>query len=463
MAGETPENSEDDRLSSRKERMSGNPRSGRSVFTVVVFIIFFALAAVFIVFPEQARQLLGLGTSSSADIQKASEIDNSGISTQIQRLPQIETAPREEIQIITPPVDIKPAELDEEAKARLAALEKAIQDIANRPAAEGGPTADDIKKLLDQQAAALRTEAETREQLLKAQLDALRAQTQIPAGPNADELAEQERRRLLAEERERQRKLLMERQAAREAELKERMISDGNVFDETEEGQSTSGAKDNETGVRELSDNEQFLKSSGVQGWETAKASDLNDISNLIVQGTLISAVLETAIDSELPGNIRAQVTNPVYSYDGQNILMPAGTRLIGSYNPKISIAQKRVLIAWNRAITPEGKSVKLAATGVDRLGRGGQNGNVDSRFVQRFGTAALISTISAIPSFLANDDANSITTTNAATDVAQDISDDLKDATEDVLEEYLSLPPIIRVPQGTLMNVLVNQDLDFS
>ena len=190
---------------------------------------------------------------------------------------------------------------------------------------------------------------------------------------------------------------------------------------------------------------------------------DSEDTSQIIVQGTLIAAVLETAINSELPGNIRAQVTRPVYSFDGQNILMPAGTRLIGTYNPEISVAQKRVLIAWNRAITPEGKSVRLAATGVDGLGRAGQAGNVDTRFAERFGTAVLITSISAIPSFLANDDATGNTTTGAATDVAQDVSDDLQDTTEDVLEEYLSLPPIIRIPQGTLMNVLVNQDLVFS
>ena len=197
--------------------------------------------------------------------------------------------------------------------------------------------------------------------------------------------------------------------------------------------------------------------------FKTSKATQIGDVSNTIVQGTIISAILETAINTELPGNIRAQVMRPVYSFDGQNVLMPAGTRLIGTYNSEISIAQKRVLIAWNRAITPEGKSVKLAATGIDRLGRGGQEGNVDSRFGQRFGTAVLITSIAAIPSFLANEDANGNTSTGAATGVAQDVSDDLKDTTEDVLEDYLKLPPIIRIPQGTPLNVLVNQDLDFT
>lgn len=454
---------EADQLKARRERMSGTGRRGRSFWTVLVFAALILLAAIFVVFPDQTRRLLGLSTSSSEDIQQTSQVDSSGISTQIRPTPDLDlNIPKEELEIVAAPSEGLSG-LDEASGARLEALENALQDIANRPATEGGPTAADIKKLLDQQAAALRAEAESREQLLKAQLDALRAQTQVPTGPTVEELAEQERLRLEAEERDRLRKLLAERQAAREAELLERIRSDGNVYDESEEGKTQSGALEDETGVRELSDNERFLKSAAGTGWETARASDLDDISNTIVQGTLISAVLETAINTELPGNIRAQVMRPVYSYDGQNVLMPAGTRLIGTYNSKISIAQKRVLIAWNRAITPEGKSIKLAATGVDRLGRGGQSGNVDSRFVERFGTAVLITSISAIPSFLANEDATGSSTQAAATDVAQDVSNDLKDTTEDVLEEYLKLPPIIRIPQGTLMNVLVNQDLVFS
>ncbi|MDD9908686.1 MAG: conjugal transfer protein [Ahrensia sp.] len=464
MADGTSNIEEDDRLRARRERMSGKSRHGSPVWAIFFFLVLLALAATFVVFPEQTRKLLGLNTSTSEDIQQTSKVDNSGISTQIQREPEIAVEPSiSEPVIPARAAPVTTTDLDPEAKARIEALEKALREIANRPAPQGGPTADDIARLLDQQAAALRAEAETREQLLKAQLDALRVQTQVPTGPSADQLAEQERLRREAEERERLRKLLEERRAARDAELLKRMTSDGNVYDESEEGRSTSGTKEDETGIRELSDNQQFLKANASQGWETVRAGDLGDVSKTIVQGTIISAVLETAIDTQLPGNIRAQVTRPVYSFDGQTILMPAGTRLIGAYNPKISIAQKRVLIAWNRAITPEGKSVKLAATGIDRLGRGGQAGNVDTRFFQRFGTAVLITSIAAIPSFLASDDANGNTTTSAATGVAQDASDDLKDTTEDVLEEYLKLPPIIRIPQGTLMNVLVNQDLVFS
>lgn len=456
--------SEDERLAARRARMAGAGRRRSPIWAVALFILLLALAAAFMVFPEQARRLFGFGTSTSEDIQRTSQVDDSGISTQIEPAPTIviENPPEEPVITAPPPVSAN-TELSDEAKARLAALERTLQELANRPAAEAGPTADDIKRLLDQQAAALRAEAETREKLLQARLDALQAQQSVPTGPTAEEFAEQERLRREAEERERLRQELAARKAARDAELLKRQVSDGNVFDESEEGTTTSGSKDEETGVRELSQNEQFLRSAASQGFETSKATQIGDVSNTIVQGTIISAILETAINTELPGNIRAQVMRPVYSFDGQNVLMPAGTRLIGTYNSKISIAQKQVLIAWNRAITPEGKSVKLAATGIDRLGRGGQEGNVDSRFGQRFGTAVLITSIAAIPSFLANEDANGNSTTGAATGVAQDVSDDLKDTTEDVLEDYLKLPPIIRIPQGTPLNVLVNQDLDFT
>ncbi|MCP4936167.1 MAG: hypothetical protein GY927_18685 [bacterium] len=462
MADETIEVNENNRLKARRERMSGGARRRNSPWAIILFLTGIVLLAIFVVFPDETRRLLGLGTSTSEDIQKTSKVDSSGISTEIVREPGIEFVKPKPAPVVIPPAP-KKAELDPEAAARIAALEKALKEITDRPIPGTGPSAYDIKKLLDQQSTALRAEAESREQLLQAKLDALRAQQSIPKGLSAEELAKQERLRLTAEGRERRLKLLAERKAKRDAELLKRRVSDGNVYDESEEGKSTSGTKEGDTGVRELSQNEKFLKSAATSGFETSRATDLGDISKVIVQGTIISAVLETAINTELPGNIRAQVVNPVYSFDGQTILMPAGTRLIGTYNSKISIAQKRVLIAWNRAITPEGKSVKLAATGTDRLGRGGQSGNVDTRFFQRFGTAILITSISAIPSFLANNEATGNSTVSAANDVAQDASGDLKDATEDVLEEYLKLPPIIRIPQGTVMNVLVNQDLDFS
>lgn len=476
-------------LRARRERMTGvRPRRRGGPLVAVLLGIGFLMLAVLVVFPEQARQFFGLGASESEEMQRTSRVDDSGISTVVipRAEPEIEIeTPTPRVRVVPPPA--RPEGISEEAKARIAALEAALKRLADRPVGQPGPTSAEIKALLDGQAAVLREEADARERLLQAELDALRAANAAAAGspgPDASDLAEAERVRLEAEERRRLRAELERRQAerraelerrraAREAELAERRESDANVYDEGTEGTPSPGGTDAQEGVseaaartgsrRRLSDDEAFLRDAGRSSHKTVRATRLRDPARMIVQGTLISAVLETAIDSALPGNIRAQVTRPVYSFDGSRVLMPSGTRLIGTYNPKVALAQKRVLIAWNRAITPGGRSVALAATGTDTLGRAGQAGNVDTRFRERFGSAALISTIRAIPAALGGRSENGSGGAEAVLGAGEDVSDDLGDATEDALEEYLKLPPVIRVPKGTRMRVLVNRDLDFT
>jgi type IV secretion system protein VirB10 len=187
-----------------------------------------------------------------------------------------------------------------------------------------------------------------------------------------------------------------------------------------------------------------------------------------VVQGTIISAVLESAIDTELPGNIRAQVMRPVYSFDGSRVLMPSGTILIGQFNDNIDIAQKRVLIAWNRAITPEGKSIALGSIGTDTLGRSGTTGNVDNRYATKFGAAILISAITVAPSMLASSrgggESASGTTVNvgAGNRLASGIGDTVGEQGSGMLKKYLSLPPVIRIPQGEEIRIFANRDLVF-
>lgn len=289
-----------------------------------------------VLFPAQAAALLGFGTSSSETMQRTSRVDDSGISTAIRRPAQPTIA-------VTPAVRPTPAlarpndptqeELSDEARARLTALEEAIQRLADRPAGATGPTADEIQALLDRQSAVLREEADARENLLRAQLDALQAGAYVDDGT-----VEAERLRLEAEERARLRERaerrreeheaeLARRTAEREAELVERRLSDANVFDESEYG-ATSGAAD-EAGVRELSEDELFRRDAGNATVKTVRARTLRDPSSTVVQGTVIPAVVETAIDTQLPGTLRAQVTRPVWSFDGSRVVMPAGTRRV--------------------------------------------------------------------------------------------------------------------------------------
>jgi type IV secretion system protein VirB10 len=184
------------------------------------------------------------------------------------------------------------------------------------------------------------------------------------------------------------------------------------------------------------------------------------------VQGTIISAVLETAIDTQLPGNLLAQVIEPVYSFDGSRVMMPAGTILIGQFRNDVDLAQKRVLIAWNRAITPDGQSVALGSTGTDTLGRAGTEGNVDNRYGTKFGAAILVSAITALPQAIAasSRSSSSGTTVNVGggSQLASQVGTQVGGQASGVLDQYLSLPPVIRVPQGEEIRIFVNRDLVF-
>lgn len=99
---------------------------------------------------------------------------------------------------------------------------------------------------------------------------------------------------------------------------------------------------------------------------------------NTVVQGTMIQAVTETALDSTLPGAIRAIVSEDVHSFDGTRVLIPRGARLIGRYRSDVALAQSRVMVAWDRIILPDNQTVEISAFGGDRLGRTGATGSVE-------------------------------------------------------------------------------------
>ncbi len=213
--------------------------------------------------------------------------------------------------------------------------------------------------------------------------------------------------------------------------------------------------------------NRRFFKSAASSVVQTAMAQRIPEPAHLVVQGTIISAVLETAIDTQLPGNLRAQVMEPVFSFDGSRVLMPEGTLLIGEFNNDVALAQTRVMIAWNRAVTPDGQSVALGSLGTDRLGRSGTLGNIDNRYATKFGAAALISAITAVPTMLASRETGSggsgtTLNINGGNQIAKEVGGNLGNQTNEVLSEYLSLPPVIRIPQGEEIRIFVNRDLVF-
>ncbi len=203
--------------------------------------------------------------------------------------------------------------------------------------------------------------------------------------------------------------------------------------------------------------NSSFLAQAGGAGVDTERATVLANQSALIAQGTLVPGVLETAINSDLPGLLRAVVSADVLSFDQRQVLIPRGTRLIGQYRSGIAIGQTRAFVVWTRLITPQGVSMQLGSPGTDALGQAGVTGRVDEHFFRRFGAALLLSIVGSAGQAAANaaDDGGDSITINAAGDASR--------VAEIALQNRVNIPPTIKVRQGSPIRIFVAKDLDFT
>jgi hypothetical protein len=149
-------------------------------------------------------------------------------------------------------------------------------------------------------------------------------------------------------------------------------------------GMGSDADRDDAQEAARLNEDEAFVRG-GADPATVTRAEVIVNPGNTVVQGTMIQAVTETALDSTLPGAIRAIVSEDVHSFDGTRVLIPRGARLIGRYRSDVALAQSRVMVAWDRIILPDNQTVEISAFGGDELGRTGTTGFVDTRFAQRF------------------------------------------------------------------------------
>jgi len=174
--------------------------------------------------------------------------------------------------------------------------------------------------------------------------------------------------------------------------------------------------------------------------------------SRTIPQGTVIPAVLETALDSTRPGAVRALVQRDIYSFDGTRILVQRGSRLYGEYESGLEAGQNRALIQWTRLIRPDGVTIALDSPSSDPLGRAGVKGDVDSKFLQRFGGAILQSVL---------DIGVGIATREAS---AEGVVVALPGSTQNLqITDRQQVQRTLKIRHGTSVSVFVARDLDFS
>lgn len=195
-----------------------------------------------------------------------------------------------------------------------------------------------------------------------------------------------------------------------------------------------------------------FASRIGGVGGAPAQARAMVNPTTTVTQGTLIPAILETAIDTNVPGYVRAVVSQDVRSFDGTKVLVPRSSRLIGQYQSGLQNGQRRAYVIWTRLIRPDGASVNLASPAVGFDGTTGLAGKVSgASFFKRFGSAMLLSVVGGVGS-LATGGAAGVLIGGASSSAAATAA-----------QQDGQRGPTVRVRQGEPIRIFTARDLDFS
>lgn len=195
----------------------------------------------------------------------------------------------------------------------------------------------------------------------------------------------------------------------------------------------------------------EFASRVGGVGGAPAQARGMVNPATTVTEGTLIPAILETAINTDVPGYVRAVVSQDVRSFDGKRVLIPRSSRLIGQYQAGVQQGQKRAYVIWTRLIRPDGVSVAIASPAIAFDGTTGLAGDVNTHFFQRFGSGLLLSVVGGLGA-VATGGIGGVLVAGSA-----------QSAANAAVQQQGQISPTIRVRMGEPIRVFTARDLDFS
>ena len=205
------------------------------------------------------------------------------------------------------------------------------------------------------------------------------------------------------------------------------------------------------TNKQTITNSSNSLKNLDTGDFATISAAYMSDRNFKLSQGKIIPAILETAIQSDLSGMLRGIVSESVYSENGNILLIPTGSRLIGEYQSGMNEGQVRIFVIWTRLIRPDGINIKIDSPNTDSIGLAGIGGYVDSHFFERFGASVMMSLISGFSQSGTDNDRQTVA-----------VSDSFAKSAETILNKQINIPPTLHVLQGVKINVFIAKDLNF-
>lgn len=215
-------------------------------------------------------------------------------------------------------------------------------------------------------------------------------------------------------------------------------------------GAGSAAAADSPAATSEVSPPTELESLRHASAIGSARARRLPDRDFLILAGSTLPCVLQTAMSSATPGYVSCLIPRDVLSDSGRVILLEKGTRVMGEYRANLRQGQKRLFVLWTRAVTPTGVAIALNAPAADALGRAGFDGRIDTHFWTRFGAGLLLSALDNGGRSRAGPDGVSTTRLPG-------------DAAGIAVQASVDVSPTLTKPQGGEVAIFVAQDLDFS
>lgn len=179
-----------------------------------------------------------------------------------------------------------------------------------------------------------------------------------------------------------------------------------------------------------------------------------------LVEGTIIDAILTNRLDGSVAAPVNCLVTNAVYSHDGQFVLIPAGSRVVGETKPVQAVGDTRLAVVFHRLVLPDGSSYALdQVTGLNQVGDAGLRDRVDRHHRSTFGASAAVGLISGLAQVLSGGAFGGDGDRTVV--IAGGVGDATSQATAQTMNRYLNRLPTVTIREGHRVKVYLTADLE--
>jgi len=194
------------------------------------------------------------------------------------------------------------------------------------------------------------------------------------------------------------------------------------------------------------------------------KNAELNSAvgkNHVIFEGTVLESVLVNRLNGDFAGPVICQTTNDIYSHNHNELLIPAGSRLLGETKKVSDVGQERLAVVFHRLIMPDGYAVDLdQAPGLNQIGETAFHDKVNNHYFKIFGASIAVGAIAGLASIGANNSAVTGLPTSSSSSYREGVTGSLSQSSLHILDRFLNIPPTITIREGHRVRVFLTQDL---